>query len=726
MELTPEIFPQVAASGGTDMKREIYLLRIVILCLLFLLVGKSALAQAELITNGGFDVFPDSPWIVSTDGVNQTDSWFSYSNSSGAHSAPRYRYIGAKIDAFSAANNLDSSLYQTVTIPVGTTSAILSYYVRITTSESPVAAHDHLYVEIRNASGAVLATPASYSNQSASLFSSWTQQTRDLTSYAGQTIRVAFRGVTNSLTITVFRIDDVSLQVSGTTATAPSITTQPASQSISSGQTATLTVVASGTSPLSYQWYQGSSGNTSTPVGSNSSSYTTPSLTATTSYWVRVSNSVDSVDSNTATVSVAGSGGTFYLSFPLTYNNWTPYTAEITTVFDHAMTGRYVPGGGIVAYTDEKGTTPDYNERPYPDVGNGPLYSFKKADGSLFRINGHYVGTQGPNGTGPTTLNYDGHPGYDYPVPSGTDVLAAADGEVCKADISNSTASGNYVRIQHGTSGYQSQYLHLSQVLVSLGAQVTRGQLIGKSGNTAGTGTVGYHLHFEVKQGVCDTGISVDPYGWEGCSGCDPYTAAINVNLWGTGPSTSPEIASLTTVPQQASWVYYQSNTSPQWYISESAGDTYLLSGANGYSGELVWGKIANGNLVATVDYSAKTVYIAPSASAQTSATSYPGVKIYDGTNVTVTSSRGHTAAQQLDGQTLPHAWYFFKVPSTGTWYIVNTYDGTAACGSSTCVYRLGLKPDNSDYAWVLISNSSWTRSFSGIASNMNITLTAN
>ena len=88
-------------------------------------------------------------------------------------------------------------------------------------------------------------------------------------------------------------------------ASAPTITTQPASPTIASGQTATLTVAATGTLPLTYQWYQGTSGSTSTKVGSNSASFTTSALTATTSYWVQVSNSVGSANSNTATVTVS-------------------------------------------------------------------------------------------------------------------------------------------------------------------------------------------------------------------------------------------------------------------------------------------------------------------------------------------------------------------------------------------------------------------------------------
>ena len=79
----------------------------------------------------------------------------------------------------------------------------------------------------------------------------------------------------------------------------------PADQSVASGATATLTVATTaGTPPLSYQWYQGTAGDTSTPVGTDSPSFTTPPLTTTTSYWVRVTNAFGSDDSRTATVTV--------------------------------------------------------------------------------------------------------------------------------------------------------------------------------------------------------------------------------------------------------------------------------------------------------------------------------------------------------------------------------------------------------------------------------------
>jgi hypothetical protein len=90
----------------------------------------------------------------------------------------------------------------------------------------------------------------------------------------------------------------------------PTISDEPDSQTISSGNAATMTVVASGTPVLTYQWYEGSSGTTTTLIsGATSGSYTTPTLTSTTQYWVRVSNVYGTDDSATATITVSSGGG---------------------------------------------------------------------------------------------------------------------------------------------------------------------------------------------------------------------------------------------------------------------------------------------------------------------------------------------------------------------------------------------------------------------------------
>lgn len=87
--------------------------------------------------------------------------------------------------------------------------------------------------------------------------------------------------------------------------TSPKITIQPQSQTLSPGRTATLSVAATGTAVLRYQWYLGPSGTTSSLInGATAASYTTPVITATTSYWVRVTNGAGAADSAAAVVTV--------------------------------------------------------------------------------------------------------------------------------------------------------------------------------------------------------------------------------------------------------------------------------------------------------------------------------------------------------------------------------------------------------------------------------------
>ena len=84
----------------------------------------------------------------------------------------------------------------------------------------------------------------------------------------------------------------------------PKITVQPTSVSINSGETATLSVTATGTS-LIYQWYAGFRGDMSNPVsGANSASFTTEPLTSDCTYWVSVVNNCNTAYSVSASVTV--------------------------------------------------------------------------------------------------------------------------------------------------------------------------------------------------------------------------------------------------------------------------------------------------------------------------------------------------------------------------------------------------------------------------------------
>jgi Immunoglobulin domain/Ig-like domain CHU_C associated len=82
----------------------------------------------------------------------------------------------------------------------------------------------------------------------------------------------------------------------------PAITTDAQIQTSTLGKSAVLSVAASGAG-LTYQWYQGTSGNTASPIqGATSSTYTTPFSAQSGSYWVRISNTSGSIDGATVNV----------------------------------------------------------------------------------------------------------------------------------------------------------------------------------------------------------------------------------------------------------------------------------------------------------------------------------------------------------------------------------------------------------------------------------------
>ena len=124
---------------------------------------------------------------------------------------------------------------------------------------------------------------------------------------------------------------------------APTITQEPANQTVGEGQTATFMVSASGTAPLSYQWRK----NNMDIGGANSSSYTTPPTTLADSgalFTCFVSNSFGDDTSNAATLTV-------------TMNQ--PPTATIT----QPTVGTLYSGGQTINYA---GTGTDPNQGTLP------------------------------------------------------------------------------------------------------------------------------------------------------------------------------------------------------------------------------------------------------------------------------------------------------------------------------------------------------------------------
>lgn len=108
----------------------------------------------------------------------------------------------------------------------------------------------------------------------------------------------------------------------------------------------------------------------------------------------------------------------------------------------------------------------------------------------------------------PNYSNGSYHGGIDFPCPTGTPVYAADSGYVSIAK--NLTYSyGRYIQINHG-NGISTLYAHNSQLCVSVGQAVEKGDLIAYSGSTGNS--TGPHCHFEVRV----NGTRVNPWSYLG------------------------------------------------------------------------------------------------------------------------------------------------------------------------------------------------------------------
>ena len=295
----------------------------------------------------------------------------------------------------------------------------------------------------------------------------------------------------------------------------------------------------------------------------------------------------------------------FTLAFPLAGKD--AYSAGINTVFDHSMTrsdGKYTlyatngMDGVVRDFANETGTT----KTP---VNQG---CYAQANSLLFFANTAYTPPYG-------TLCYENHPGIDYHVDNGkqTQILASASGQVVYPSkmIGIGDPSQFHVLaikpVTPAIGDYVVFYLHLDTYRDSATEQITNpppgcptsfpipagtaispGCVIGRAGGWGSVSGVAsptafpVHLHFEVHKIVSSdqvptntvysasrflcppevdpsqslSCVPVDPYGWDGPVGTDPYqnltkgttgTGIENVRLWnhlpltyGISPSTTP------------------------------------------------------------------------------------------------------------------------------------------------------------------------------------------
>ena len=116
---------------------------------------------------------------------------------------------------------------------------------------------------------------------------------------------------------------------------------------------------------------------------------------------------------------------------------------------------------------------------------------------NVYRITSYYGNRKDPF-TGKTAY----HSGYDFACAKGTKIYAADSGTVVIAKWNG--GYGNCVTINHG-GGIMTLYGHCSELLVTAGQKVSRGDVIAKVGSTGRS--TGNHLHFEVRK----NGSVIDP-----------------------------------------------------------------------------------------------------------------------------------------------------------------------------------------------------------------------
>ena len=206
------------------------------------------------------------------------------------------------------------------------------------------------------------------------------------------------------------------------------------------------------------------------------------------------------------------------------------YEGETLIILPIAGVRHTVVSGDTVASIAKKYKADAAEIAKYNDLSDGPL-----AVGTIIIVPDGEVSVSAPavkpsgkkpaanlyrGGAGPDLGNYyawpvnggiltqglHGYNGVDIGAPTGTGILAAAEGTViiAKGGGGWNGGYGNYIVIQHD-NGTQTLYGHASKIYVTAGQRVAQGATIGAVGRT-GKAT-GPHLHFEVRGATNPFGI---------------------------------------------------------------------------------------------------------------------------------------------------------------------------------------------------------------------------
>jgi hypothetical protein len=386
---------------------------------------------------------------------------------------------------------------------------------------------------------------------------------------------------------------------------APTIAAQPGNQAIVVGQTATFSVSAAGSDPLSYQWQKGG-----TPIaGATSSSYTTAAATSADSgsqFSVVVSNSLGKATSSSATLTV------YPPTDVLTYHN------------DLARTGQNL--------TEAILTTSNVNSTQFGKLGLYPADGLVDAE-PLYASN---VAVPGKGTHNLLTVATESDSVYAFDADSGTPIWqtsmlksgeSASDNPGCPAGVPpigvtstpvidrNSGPNGAIYVVAMSLDGSGNHHQRLHALDLALGTELFGGPVdIQATYPGTGQNSDGVNVIFDPAQYTERTGLlllnGVVYTTW--ASHCDtlPYTGWII----GYSEATLAQANVLNVTPNSHSGAIWMSGAAP---AADSAGNVYLLDAngdfdmtmdGNGFPSNGVYGNAflklsTSGNQLAVADY---------------------------------------------------------------------------------------------------------------------------
>ncbi|MBV8789314.1 MAG: putative Ig domain-containing protein, partial [Mycobacterium sp.] len=200
------------------------------------------------------------------------------------------------------------AISQTVTIPAGCNSDTLSFWLHIDTANTSGSAQDTLAVQLLNSSGTVLSTLHTFSNLDAN--TGYTQESYNVSSYAGQAITLKLTGAETGNGQTSFVTDDYALNTSGGSTTNTVTVTSPGNQTSTAGtQIKALQIAASDSASGQTLTFTATGLPAGLSISSGGQITGTPTTAGTSSVTVTVKDSTGASGSTTFTWTVNPAAG---------------------------------------------------------------------------------------------------------------------------------------------------------------------------------------------------------------------------------------------------------------------------------------------------------------------------------------------------------------------------------------------------------------------------------